>query len=512
MSVSNGQPANQTTFNNAFVSRTQNTNTVGKVDLENVQPESGASVLNAQENINSLNAYTGRPANSAHNATPVWTNNDVGASSNTLKQRAEALTAEFPARFDVATGHDHDGVNSKPISATNLTNINQFFAVYQTLEIDGANGTVYDVSTEFTGRVPGGAASTQGVLTSPPENKIAILSKSTRTNIEDAEGQRVYARITEDGLGAWELSFFTNEAGTETAHSLATQDILILFREVFNQNNRPTIPADVGIFESLDLTADIVDASATQSGKVNTGAQSFAGDKTFTDDLTVQGTTTLDTALSGFVKATAGVLSSQSDVDLAADVSGILPIANGGTGESTAQGLQNASSPMTTKGDIEVHDGTNVIRLGVGIDGQTVVADSTLPAGIKWADSAAGGLKTTTFALDHTDLVGSLTSESFTAFTPTSVGTIVLNIAVKTTTAFNDGATMEIIVNGVNVLVAFDLTVTVSATQFASIAIGHIPAWSTGWEVTIKVISGSSDTSNISQGALTVYTSVSEVI
>jgi hypothetical protein len=512
MTVSNGAPANQTTFNNAFVSRTQNTNTVGKVDLENVQPESGASVLNAQENINSLNAYTGRPANSAHDATPVWTNNDVGASSNTLKQRAEALTAEFPARFDTATGHDHDGVNSRPISATNLTNINQFFAVYQTLEVDGANGTVYDVSTEFTGRTPGGAASTEGVLTSPPENKIAILSKSTRTNIEDAEGQRVYARITEDGLGVWELSFFTNEAGTETAHSLATQDIVILFRQVFNQNNRPTIPADVGIFESLDLTADIVDASPTQSGKVNTGIQNFGGHKIFQHDVDVEGTLTLFTGLNGFLKATSGVVSSQTDVDLTADVSGILPVANGGTGASTAQGFTDAASPLTTKGDVVTHDGTNTVRLGVGIDGQILQADSAAPNGIKWGDAAAGGLEVSTFAFAHTDLSGSAPSEQHIAFTPSSVATILMNIAIKTTTAFNDGATLDIVVGGDVVLANFDLTQAVGATQFATVFVGQIPEWSTSWDITIDVKSGSSDTSNITQGALTVYTSYSEVI
>lgn len=52
MSVSNGQPANQTTFNNAFLSRTTDSNTTGKVSLDNLDAESIATIANAQKKIN----------------------------------------------------------------------------------------------------------------------------------------------------------------------------------------------------------------------------------------------------------------------------------------------------------------------------------------------------------------------------------------------------------------------------------------------------------------------------
>lgn len=51
MSVTNNQLANQTTFNNAFISRTQNSTTVGKIGLNN--PES-ASIADAQKAINDV--------------------------------------------------------------------------------------------------------------------------------------------------------------------------------------------------------------------------------------------------------------------------------------------------------------------------------------------------------------------------------------------------------------------------------------------------------------------------
>lgn len=278
MTVSNGQLANSTTFNQAFSSRLADDNTVGKKDLQNTDPASGPDVINVQREINSLNSFTGRPSGSAWDDEPIWTENQVGTATDTLLDRGDALTE----RFDGITGHTHDGTDGQGalIDASDLTNVNNLFGIYQYLEVTGANGSTYDVSTEFTGRSPGGDSITVGVLTDAPINKVSIIDLATGTAIEDAGGQRVYARITESA-GVWTLSFYTNEAGVETAHTLASTNIGVFFREVFNQNSRPTIPADVAEIGSLDLTADVVDASPTQRGLVSTSAQSFAGRKTF---------------------------------------------------------------------------------------------------------------------------------------------------------------------------------------------------------------------------------------
>lgn len=51
----------------------------------------------------------------------------------------------------------------------------------------------------------------------------------------------------------------------------------------------------------------------------------------------------------------------------AADVAGTFPIAQGGTGQTTATAAFDALSPLTTLGDLHIHNGTNNIRLAGNI-------------------------------------------------------------------------------------------------------------------------------------------------
>lgn len=68
-----------------------------------------------------------------------------------------------------------------------------------------------------------------------------------------------------------------------------------------------------------------------------------------------------------------------------------LPIAGGGTGQATQTAAMDALSPTTTKGDLLVDNGTNVIRLAVGTNTQVLTADSLEASGVKWAAGGAGG-------------------------------------------------------------------------------------------------------------------------
>ena len=281
MAVVNGQQANQTTFNTAFMSRTQDTSTVGKVDLENTDVASGANIDNAQRELNKLNTFAGSTVNTPAGSLPSWANLDVGSSSDSLFARADALTAKFNA----GSGHAHSGApgDGAPISAGDLTDYNDYWAEMQTVNLTGAAGLSDDVTSLFSGETPNGGASAVGIPTTPPYSRVELRTNPAGDQIEEPGGKKVYGRLTESS-GTWTLTYYyTDSLGIETAYSLPTQDIKIYYREVFSSATRPTFGTDEGFIGSLDATADVVDATTTQSGKVSTVAQSFGGRKTFAD-------------------------------------------------------------------------------------------------------------------------------------------------------------------------------------------------------------------------------------
>lgn len=77
-------------------------------------------------------------------------------------------------------------------------------------------------------------------------------------------------------------------------------------------------------------------------------------------------------------------------VDLTTQVTGTLPIANGGTGQTTQTAAFDALAPTTTKGDLIVNDGSDNVRLAVGTNNYVLTADSAQASGVKWAAVAAG--------------------------------------------------------------------------------------------------------------------------
>lgn len=79
------------------------------------------------------------------------------------------------------------------------------------------------------------------------------------------------------------------------------------------------------------------------------------------------------------------------DLTQSAAVTGALGIVNGGSGQTTATAAFNALDPLTTKGDIVVHDGTNSIRVAVGTNNQIIIADSAQASGVRWGTNTPSG-------------------------------------------------------------------------------------------------------------------------
>lgn len=132
------------------------------------------------------------------------------------------------------------------------------------------------------------------------------------------------------------------------------------------------------------------------------GGQTGIGGSDASDDLTLQTTSNVtkgnyiltDLGPSGLgvvFNSAAGVLTGGNKINLVGDVTGILLVGNGGTNGTTAQQGFDNLSPMTTKGDLVTHDGTNNVRVPVGDDGQGIVADPADPNGWKWGNISGGG-------------------------------------------------------------------------------------------------------------------------
>lgn len=105
--VFNGQAVNATITNNAYWKRNVDDTGFGIYTLGNTNASSGTTINNLQAEENACASYTGMPVNSAYNVRPSWSNNDVGSSTDTLRTRADLITA----KFNSTAGHKHTGAS-----------------------------------------------------------------------------------------------------------------------------------------------------------------------------------------------------------------------------------------------------------------------------------------------------------------------------------------------------------------------------------------------------------------
>ena len=115
----------------------------------------------------------------------------------------------------------------------------------------------------------------------------------------------------------------------------------------------------------------------------------------------------------------------QNTTGTAANVTGTVAIANGGTGQTTASAAFNALSPVTTAGDLIIGNGTNsATRLGIGANTYILTSNGTTAS---WAAPASG------MTYPGAGIANSTGSAWGTSYTTTGTGTV---LALATSPTF----------------------------------------------------------------------------
>ena len=156
-----------------------------------------------------------------------------------------------------------------------------------------------------------------------------------------------------------------------------------------------------GTYPNFTITNTLPDQTVVLTGAGTTSVTGTYPNFTITSNdqyvgtvTSVSGTGTVNgISLSGTVTSSGSLTlgGTLTGVDLTSQVTGTLPIANGGTGQTTAVAAFDGLAPTTTKGDLIVNDGTDNVRLPVGTDNYVLTADSAQASGIKWALASGSG-------------------------------------------------------------------------------------------------------------------------
>ena len=349
MAILDGEPVNAAVSNPSWISKNTDDVTPSKLGLGNTAPESGSTVSNLQTEVNSSASFMGKALNAVKDILPAWATSNRGTSSDTLLARAEATDTAFNG----TTGHKHTGStgDGTRVDAISIANVPIMGFAQQGINLVAVTGTSVDVSTQMTGSFPSAGSSSAGVVVTAPYNKIILRNSVDDTEFKDATGNVVYGRLT-FAASVWTLSFYSEIAGVETAYTFASSGIVWYFQVLASTlDGTAPVYSDLFFVPSSNATADVVNASLTQRGLVNTTTQTYAGVKTF-NSVPILGT------LTGFLKGVSGSISTAM-ISLTGDVTGILPIANGGTGQATQNNAIDALTGTQSVGKYLRSDGTH---------------------------------------------------------------------------------------------------------------------------------------------------------
>jgi hypothetical protein len=229
---------------------------------------------------------------------------------------------------------------------------------------DGAGGDSVQNSVVTVGDTGAIAGVTTINNTAIPSSKTLVVT-TDKLSVLAATTSAELAGVISDGTGSGSLVFGTSPTLVTPALGAATATSI----------NSTPIPSSKTLVVTTDTLAVL---AATTSAEL----AGVISDETGSGSLVFATSPTLVTPALG--TPASGVLTNTTGLPLTSGVTGTLPIANGGTGQTSQTAAYDALSPNTTKGDITAFNGTDNIRVAVGADGQVLAAASGQASGLQW--------------------------------------------------------------------------------------------------------------------------------
>ena len=398
--IIDGQQVNATDSNAAWLAKNGDDTTIGRVSLSNTAADSGSNISNAQREFNSLASKMGVATNEAKDALVSFTNNEGLTASESIKSRVEELSAFF----NHLTGHNHDGSNGSGanINSQSIGSVILKAWIIQGTQIptisSGSSST--DITSLMGGLTASTNSATKGVVVNSPYNKVILTDSNGNEIIKPLTGEVIYGRVTYSA-SIWTISYYYITSGVETAFTFATTytNVQWYYQDLINPISDAGFVYSPQLFTpSTNATAEVVDASATQRGLVNTSGQTFGGVKTFSNGIINGGTIVNDFEND----STSGAL-----VTLNTPVKGIKRLTNAGL-----VSVQTITAPSNNQffvlsnnstGTIIIKNGTGNLITGIGIDLNLVNGaslwfwfDTVLSAWVCLGGSGSGGVASVT--------------------------------------------------------------------------------------------------------------------
>lgn len=249
--------------------------------------------------------------------------------------------------------------------------------------------------------------STSGTLTITPA--ATTTSYSITMPAAQATGTQV---LQNNGSGV--LSWASASGGSVTSVALADGSST----PIYSISGSPVTSSGTLTFTLDTQTANTVFAGPTTGSAAQPTFRGLVSADIPNNAANTTGTASNITATSNSTLTTLSALSlpgSQVTGNIsgdAANVTGTVAIANGGTGQTTANAAFDALSPMTTAGDLIYEDATpTAARLGIGTTGQVLTVSGGLPV---WSSPATSGTVTSVSVVSANGFAGTVATATTT--------------------------------------------------------------------------------------------------